>query len=51
MKRWAEREVVDVRKLFVHALDEVVLDDRDRQRASGSIAPDDIVLLGIRPFE
>src|SRR5688572_18159058 len=40
MERGAEEQVVAARQLFVDALDEVVLDGNDRQRARADVRPE-----------
>ena len=46
VERRTEREVVDRRELLVDAVDEVVLDRRDRQRPRGRIGSDELLVLG-----
>ncbi len=38
MQRRAEEQIVDLRKLVVDVVDEVVVDGSDRQRACGRVA-------------
>jgi len=38
MQRRAEKQVIDLRKLVVDVVDEVVVDGSDRQRACGRVA-------------